>query len=232
MRESDPTSVPPSTGDRWPRVDGPMAGDLRPPNPFAVAVRYGLGAAVAALLCCVAPAVLVLFGLMGGVAALSFTGRFYHPDGSANAAGWLLRSVAVVIGAAAVVLYRRKQNQCSVDPARKRRNLAILVSSLVLVGAAAFLVLDRASTAVFESTIAPLQQRELIAAEIARARDAYALGDRAGVNQHLREAGAHVDRASSFRTKRGTPLFQPEELARLREPIEAARRKLAGTRSP
>jgi len=218
-------------GDSGPAQTG-ADGPRRPPNPFAVALRYGLGAAFAALVCCVAPAVLVLFGLMGGVAALSFTGRFYNPDGSASWAGWLLRGVALAIGVAAVFLYRRKQNQCSIDPARKRRNLAALVASLLLIGAAAFLALDRASTMVFESTVAPLQQRELIATEIATAREAYARGDRVAADSHLREAEAYVDRAAGFRTKRGTVLFTPDDLARLRAPIEAARRGLAGAPPP
>jgi hypothetical protein len=197
-----------------------------PPNPFVVAAKYGLGAAFAALVCCVAPAVLVLAGLMGGVAALSFTGRFYEPDGSASPAGWALRGVAVLIGALAVLLYRRKQNQCSVDPARKRKNLALLVSALAVIGLAAYLGLDRASTAVFESVVAPRQQSELVAAEIGRAREAIERGDPREAERRLDEAEALVNRAAGFRTKRGTALFDPDALARLRAPIEAAREEL------
>jgi hypothetical protein len=191
-----------------------------------VAIRYGIGAAAAALICCVAPAVLVLFGLMGGVAALSFTGWFYNDDGSSSWAGWLLRGVAVGVGLIAILVYRRKQNQCSVDKTRRRKNMAILIASLVLIGATAFLMLDRASTAVFDAYITPMQQREYITEELALAREAHARGDREGVVSRLAEASLHAERAATFKTKSGAVLFDAEELRELRAPIETARREL------
>ena len=39
-------------------------------------------AAFASIICCVAPAVLFMFGLMGGVFAISFADFFYNDDGS------------------------------------------------------------------------------------------------------------------------------------------------------
>ncbi len=196
------------------------------PNPFAVAVKYGIRAAFAALVCCVAPVVLVLFGLMGGIAALSFTGWFYNDDGSASWAGWLLRAAAVGIGVLGLVLYRRKQNQCSIDKRRRRKNLTILTTTLLIIGLAAFMALDRASTLVYEKYLTPMQQQEFIDLELERARAANAKGEVQGVRFHLKEAENYVTKAAGFTTKRGEPLFDDKELAKLRAPIEEARKEL------
>ena len=196
------------------------------PNPFTTAVKYGIRAAFAALICCVAPVVLVLFGLMGGIAALSFTGWFYNDDGSASWAGWLLRALAVGIGVLGVVLYRRKQNQCSIDKRRKRKNLVVLTLTLVVIGIAAFMALDRASTLAFESYITPMQQREFIARELERARDAHAKRDTRAVQLHLSEAENYVTKAAGFTTKRGTALFDEKGLAELRAPIDETKTEL------
>jgi hypothetical protein len=203
----------------------------KPPNPFSAALNYGFKAAFAALLCCVAPAILVLFGLMGGVTALSFTGWFYQDDGSASWAGWLLRIAALGIGVVGIFLYRRKQNQCSIDKHRRRKNLGILIVSLGAIAIAAFLALDRGSTWVFEKYVTPLQQEELVASELQAAREAHALGHSEGVRQHLEEAEDLVSRAATFTKKSGAPLFDDEALATLRSSIVEARGELLTQRS-
>ena len=50
------------------------------PNLIKWGLKYSLTAALAGILCCVAPAVLFMFGLMGGVYAISFADFFYKED--------------------------------------------------------------------------------------------------------------------------------------------------------
>jgi len=76
----------------------------------------------------------------------------------------------VAIGVAGVVVFRRRQNQCSIARSRKRKNLAILVASVAAIGVAVFLGLDRASTWAFVNLITPMQSREIIGEDLARAR--------------------------------------------------------------
>jgi hypothetical protein len=60
-----------------------------------------------------------------------------------------------------IVLFKRKQDQCSVDPKRKRKNL-ILVSVLVAVfGVGFFFTLERVSGWYFNTYVVPAQQQEL-----------------------------------------------------------------------
>ena len=46
------------------------------------------------MICCVAPAILFMFGLMGGVVAISFADFFYAEDGSIGTGSILLRIIA------------------------------------------------------------------------------------------------------------------------------------------
>ena len=46
------------------------------PNLIKWSLKYSISAAIAGILCCVAPAVLFMFGLMGGVYAISFADFF------------------------------------------------------------------------------------------------------------------------------------------------------------
>ena len=50
------------------------------PNLIKWGLKYSLTAALAGILCCVAPAFLFMFGLMGGVYAISFADFFYEED--------------------------------------------------------------------------------------------------------------------------------------------------------
>ena len=59
------------------------------------------------------------------------------------------------------MLYKRKQDQCSVDPKRKRKNLVLLSVAIAVLGAGFFLTLDRLSAWYFNKAIVPAQQTEL-----------------------------------------------------------------------
>ena len=131
------------------------------PSLWKWGLKIAASAGLAGMICCVAPAVLFAFGLMGGVYAISFADFFYAEDGSGAVGAWVLRGFAVAIGIVGIYLYRRKQNQCSIDPKRKRKNL-ILVSVFILVlGLAAFLTLEKLSSWYFNEHIVPAQQVEL-----------------------------------------------------------------------
>ncbi len=78
-----------------------------------------------------------------GLFALGLADFFY--EGTNGVGAWILRAVAVLIGVGGIVLYKRKQDQCSVDPKRKRKNLVLLSIAIALLGAGFFLTLDRLS---------------------------------------------------------------------------------------
>ncbi len=50
------------------------------PNLIKWSLKYSISAAVAGILCCFAPAVLFMFGIMGGVYAISFANFFYKEE--------------------------------------------------------------------------------------------------------------------------------------------------------
>lgn len=125
------------------------------------AVKYASSAGLAGMLCCVAPAILFMFGLMGGVYAISFANFFYAEDGSAGLGAWILRGVAVLIGGYGFYKFRTKQNQCSIDPKRKQKNLMLLAVIIIALGAGVFFTLEKASSWYFDKYIVPAQQEEL-----------------------------------------------------------------------
>ena len=130
------------------------------PNLLKWGLKIAVTAGLAGIICCVAPAVLFMLGLMGGIYAISFADFFYAGDGSAGLGAWVLRGMAVIIGITGIYLYRRRQNQCSIDPARKQKNI-ILVSVIILVlGVGVFLSLEKFSTWYFDEYIVPAQQLE------------------------------------------------------------------------
>ncbi len=110
-------------------------------------------AGLTGMLCCVAPAVLFAFGLMGGVYAISFANFFYQEDGSAGLGAWILRGLAVVIAVAGIVLYRRKQKQCSIDVKRKRKNIVLATVMVPLLAVGFFLTLEKLSSWYFNTYI-------------------------------------------------------------------------------
>ena len=131
------------------------------PNLVKWGLKFAASAGLAGILCCVAPAVLFMVGLMGGVYAISFADFFYAADGSAATGAWLLRGAAAVIGIIGVVMYKRRQDQCSIDPGRKRKNLVLLSTMIVIVGVGLFLSLESLSSWYFGEYIVPAQQEEL-----------------------------------------------------------------------
>ena len=88
-------------------------------------LKWGLSIAASAgltgMLCCVAPMVLFMFGIMGGAYAISFADFFYQTDGSAGVGAWVLRILAVMIGLGGAWRYKTQQEQCSVDPKRHQQ---------------------------------------------------------------------------------------------------------------
>ncbi|NQX86192.1 MAG: hypothetical protein HRT67_09865 [Flavobacteriaceae bacterium] len=130
------------------------------PNLFKWAFKFAASAGLAGILCCVAPAVLFAFGLMGGIYAISFANFFYNEDGSLGIGSWVLRSLAVAIGILGIYIYRKKQNQCSIDPKRKQKNLILVTLIITALGIGIFLTLDKWSSWYFDKHIVPAQQKE------------------------------------------------------------------------
>ena len=128
-------------------------------------LKWGLSVAASAgltgMLCCVAPMVLFMFGIMGGAYAISFADFFYQEDGSAGVGAWILRGLAVIVGAAGVWHYRKQQDQCSVDPKRRQKNLILLIALVSVLGVGFFLSLESLSSWYFDAYIVPAQQAEL-----------------------------------------------------------------------
>jgi hypothetical protein len=131
------------------------------PNLIKWGLKYSLTAALAGILCCVAPAVLFMFGLMGGVYAISFADFFYKEDGSSGVGSLVLKAIAMCIGVYGIYSFRKKQNQCSIKPQRKRTNLIILSLTILILGIGLFLTLEKWSSWYFDKYIVPEQQKEL-----------------------------------------------------------------------
>ena len=135
--------------------------EKKDPNLVKWGVKYSISAAVAGILCCVAPAVLFMFGLMGGVYAISFADFFYKEDGSSGVGAWVLKIIALGIGIYGVYSFRKKQNQCSIDSKRKKKNLILLIAMILVLGVGLFLSLEKWSAWYFDEYIVPAQQKEL-----------------------------------------------------------------------
>ena len=133
----------------------------KPPSLLKWSLKYSLSAAVAGIVCCVAPAVLFMFGLMGGVYAISFADFFYNEDGSEGTGSLILKGIAIAIGIYGIYSFRKKQNKCSIDPKRKRKNLLILLVTVLVLSVSVFLSLEKWSAWYFDTYIVPAQQLEL-----------------------------------------------------------------------
>ena len=81
-----------------------------PEQPEPGILRWGVSVAASAgltgMLCCVAPMVLFMTGLMGGAYAISFADFFYTRDGAPGTGAWVLRGAAVAIGSVGVWRYK------------------------------------------------------------------------------------------------------------------------------
>jgi len=131
------------------------------PNLIKWGLKYSLSAALAGILCCVAPAVLFMFGLMGGIYAISFADFFYDNDGNSGIGSFVLKAIALCIGIYGIYSFRKKQNQCSINPKRKRNNLIILTFTILILGVGLFFTLEKWSSWYFDKYIVPEQQKEL-----------------------------------------------------------------------
>ena len=134
---------------------------MKSPNAFKWSLKFGLISALTGLICCVARAILFMFGLMGGVVAISFADFFYAEDGSLGTGSILLRILACFLGIYGFIMYRKKQNQCSIDPKRKKLNLTLLTFLLLTFGVSFFLAFESLSGWYFDEYIVPQQQIEL-----------------------------------------------------------------------
>lgn len=132
----------------------------RPPTLWSWVLKVAATMGLTGMICCVAPMVLFMLGLMGGIYAISFANFFYHPDGSAALGAWLLRGVAAVVGIAGFWIYWKKQNQCSIDPARKRKNLILAGILIAVLGVASYVTFEELSAWYFDEYIVPAQQQE------------------------------------------------------------------------
>ena len=132
-----------------------------PPNVLAWGLGIAASAGLTGMLCCVAPMVLFMFGLMGGAYAISFADFFYAADGSAGLGAWVLRVLAAGLGIAGIFRYRAQQQACSLDPSRERLNLALLTGMVLVLGVGAFYTLEAVSSWYFDAYIVPAQQQEL-----------------------------------------------------------------------
>ncbi|MDG1062957.1 MAG: hypothetical protein P8O93_00740 [Flavobacteriaceae bacterium] len=134
---------------------------MEKPSIYKWTLKYGLMSALAGIVCCVAPAVLFMLGLMGGVVAISFADFFYQADGSLGLGAIMLRGVAVLIGAFGVYKYKTTQDQCSIDPKRKKVNTILVAVLILIVGVLLFIGLEKFSAWYFDAYIVPQQQIEL-----------------------------------------------------------------------
>ncbi|MEM7110223.1 MAG: hypothetical protein AAF519_18490 [Bacteroidota bacterium] len=131
------------------------------PNIVRWALKFASTAGIAGMLCCVAPAILFMFGIMGGAYAISFADFFYNANGSAGIGAWALRGVALLIGGYGIYAYRKRQNQCSIDPKRKKKNLVLVSLIVIVLGIGIFFTLEKWSSWYFDEHIVPAQQEEL-----------------------------------------------------------------------
>ena len=74
---------------------------------------------------------------------------------------WLLKGIAICIGAYGIFSFRKKQNQCAIDPKSKRKNLILLIIIILFLGIGLFLSLEKWSSWYFDKHIVPAQQKEL-----------------------------------------------------------------------
>ncbi len=86
-------------------------------------------------LCCTTPVVLVLLGLASISAANDLGNNLY------GAHRWIFRGAALVFLVLALVIYFRRKGVCTLDQARRQRNVIINTSLVALIAAAGIYIL-------------------------------------------------------------------------------------------
>jgi hypothetical protein len=57
-------------------------------------------------------------------------------------------------------MFRKKQNQCSINPKRKKKNLILMTTITLVLGVGIFLSLEKLSSWYFNEYVVPAQQEE------------------------------------------------------------------------
>ncbi len=100
-----------------------MGGQSNQQSSQKFGITLGLLSGLAGMLCCVTPAVLVLFGLTTATAAVSLATRWYAEY------AWYLRGAAALLAIAGILLHLKRRNACSLRGARA--NLSLIVTTFV-----------------------------------------------------------------------------------------------------
>lgn len=118
---------------------------IRPPGVFRAAVSIGFTGAAVSLICCVAPAALLLVGIGSASALLAFESFFRVDGGGANGWGWGLRAAGVIVACAGVVFHVRARKRWGIGPRRYRVDGWVLFVLTPAIGAVWWVVLERGS---------------------------------------------------------------------------------------
>jgi len=105
-------------------ADCPLARFLKGVGSQRFGIGLGLLSGLVGMLCCVTPAVLVLFSLTTATAAVSLATRWYTEY------AWYLRGAAALLAIAGIVLHLRRRNACSLRGAHA--NLSLIVTTAVV----------------------------------------------------------------------------------------------------
>jgi hypothetical protein len=92
-------------------------------------------------LCCFGIFIYVRFN--SSICDNSFADFFYAEDGSIGFGFRVLIDLVVIIGLFGVYMFRKKQNQCSINPKRKKKNLVLRTIATSVLGFAVFLSLEK-----------------------------------------------------------------------------------------
>jgi len=92
-------------------------------------IGLGLLSGLVGMLCCLTPAVLVLFGLTTATAAVSLATRWYAEY------AWYLRGTAALLALAGIMIHLKKRNACSLRGARANFGL---IATTAVVGVLAY----------------------------------------------------------------------------------------------
>lgn len=118
---------------------------IRPPGVVRAAVSIGFTGAAVSLICCIAPAALLLVGIGSASALLAFESFFRVDDGGANGWGWGLRAAGVIVACAGVVFHVRARKRWGIGARWYRAAGWVLFVLTLGIGAMWWVVLERGS---------------------------------------------------------------------------------------